>query len=293
MIDIGLTLSVSALAILGVQPEADMFLAKIAQPFVRAAALIGRAWPYSGFLLGAFWLLLGYAVDPDIVFFPPLDHCPESLQPIVGAPIMALFFFIMFGIPMGIIVIGVSAVFFCRQLILHLPTRVRPVATGLIVSLFLAAFMWRAHAAPRSFCGHTVRWFAGESGVMQDANDLAEDLRMLPRFAPLQPWAIDTLVHYRNEQTLTNSSASDSRFLMSKSEVPEFLSNALNGTNSTRNVAPSVSIHLSADHQLDYVSIEWGCYHIAVGTEDFAPPARYTNQLAKAKSGIYVSAWER
>jgi hypothetical protein len=157
----------------------------------------------------------------------------------------------------------------------------------------LGAFLWHAHTNHRGFAGHTLRWFQGESGAMQEANDLAEDLRTVPDLAALQPWAVTMLQRFHRGEVLTNAAPRFSNlagYHLTSSEIPEFIAKRWSGTNAWGEPDPEISIFTSSNTQPDVVTIHWRQYEVVVGPTNFVMPSDQLFLCVKAKPGVYVYA---
>ena len=74
----------------------------------------------------------------------------------------------------------------------------------LIMAVAIGAFIWRGLTDQRSFPGHIVRRLNGESGALQELNDIAGDIRNKPNLSQLQSWGTEMMMRFRDGQVSTN-----------------------------------------------------------------------------------------
>ena len=155
----------------------------------------------------------------------------------------------------------------------------------------VSVFLWCAHIDHRGFAGHTVRWFKGDGLAIQEAQDLAEDLRNVPALADLQPWAVTTIQRFRLGELLTNAATPFSCIAgihLAASEIPEFIKKHWGSTNDLMYGNLDVSVFEPPDSLQDLVAIHFYSCTVVVGPTTFMMPADKLSGCAKAKPGVYV-----
>jgi hypothetical protein len=136
----------------------------------------------------------------------------------------------------------------------------------------------------------------GDGLAIQEAQDLAEDLRTVPELAELQPWAIATVERFHRGELLTNAApryASVAGFHLAASEVPEFIRSRWGSTNDSGGGNLEVSVFVPSNSLPDVVMLHWLAYTAVVGPTNFVMPADKMSMCAEAKPGVYVYAYYR
>jgi hypothetical protein len=135
-----------------------------------------------------------------------------------------------------------------------------------------------------------MRWLKGDGMAIQDAQDLAEDLRTDPAWTELQPWALATLHRFRRGELRTNEAPVHSSITghhLAVSEIPEFIKTLW----STNDLA--VSVFVPSNSLPDIVLLHWLNKTIVVGPPNFVLPADKMRLCVQAKPGVYVYAYYR
>ncbi len=160
----------------------------------------------------------------------------------------------------------------------------------------VSAFLWCAHTDRRGFAGHTVRWFKGDGIAIQEAQDVAEDLRTSPDLVELQPWAVATVQRFHRGELLTNATprySSIAGYHLAASEIPDFIKSRWSRTNDWVEGSLDISVVVSSNSLPDVVMIHWLAYTVVVGPTNFIMPADKLSSCAKAKPGVYVYTCQR
>jgi hypothetical protein len=164
-----------------------------------------------------------------------------------------------------------------------------------IFTVTVGGFMWRALANRRSVPGHIVRFLRGESGLEQDLNDIAEDIRNTPALAQLQPWGVETLRLFREEKLQTNGYAQfywdqPPAVKLALQERPEFIKHQWGETNQDGEEEPEIFIVFNTNKQPEAVAIGWYMYGIQIGPPEYrlSYTSCYYAPYVQAKPGIYV-----
>ena len=158
-----------------------------------------------------------------------------------------------------------------------------------IITVAVGGFIWRAYADRRSVPGHIVRFIRGESGVKQELNDIAEDIRTLPPLSQLQSWSLETLKRFREGQVQTNGYPSfwwgDRKAIrLARSERPEFIRHQWGETNSWGDEEPEFYVVLGTNGEMEISVVAWYSHGIEIG------PSNYRMQYESWYGGLYVEA---
>ena len=169
----------------------------------------------------------------------------------------------------------------------------------LLVAAILAAavgrFIRRTHADHRSIPGHIVRWFRGEGGLTQTMNDLADDIRVKPELAQLQPWGVETLRRFQEGKVQTNGRPlfywdESPAVKLARQEKPEFIKHQWGEINEDGEEEPEIFIVYNTNKQPEAVVIGWYMYGIQIGPPEYR--LSYTScwyaPYVQAKPGVYV-----
>jgi hypothetical protein len=158
-------------------------------------------------------------------------------------------------------------------------------AGGIVLGLYvvlIGSFVIYGNLERRSAVGHIVRWFEGEPGDKQHANDLAEDAKKVVNPTELQQWAMAVL------QETETTNYPDGEY--PRDEVLRSIRNLQSGGDSFE--AVDINSDKSVPPESRSVWIVWGGgfghWGIRVGSPDFKVNNSYDdNYYVEWKPGIY------